>query len=186
MTDLEILKRIVLAPWILKGTALIGRPRKIGGNQFRHNMATMSILIDYHVIDPVLLKAAVIHDLLEEVPETNINKLLQIDNDSKKVVELVQEVTIQHNETKRDYLSRIRDSGTFNAKILKCADRISNLTDLHLGVFKQVKIQQHLEETESFVIPMAIEVNTNMFIELRDLIKSRQELLLMMITNKKK
>ena len=32
---------------------------------------------------------------------------------------------------KADYLKRILEQGSRRAKILKCADRISNLTDLH-------------------------------------------------------
>ena len=32
---------------------------------FRHQISTMGILLDYKIIDPVLLKAAVIHDLFE-------------------------------------------------------------------------------------------------------------------------
>jgi hypothetical protein len=177
MTNLEKLKTIVLAPWIYRGTELIGKPRKIGGNQFRHNMATLSILIDYKYVDPILLKASVIHDLLEEVPETNPSSLLNIDNDSKMVVDLVQEVTRQHYETKIDYLKRLIKSASNNAKILKCADRISNLTDLHLGIFKKAHIKKYLDETEKFVLPIAEEVNMDMFIELNDLINRRNEML---------
>jgi len=32
---------------------------------FRHQMSTLAILLDYKFADPVLLKAAVIHDLFE-------------------------------------------------------------------------------------------------------------------------
>jgi hypothetical protein len=35
-------------------------------------MATLAILLDYKLFDnPVLLKAAVIHDLIEDIPETS-------------------------------------------------------------------------------------------------------------------
>jgi len=72
MDDIEKLKNLVLAPYILKATALIGKQRNVGGNQFRHAMATFAILLDYKLFDdPILLKAAVIHDLIEDVPETN-------------------------------------------------------------------------------------------------------------------
>ena len=47
MTNLTIMKSIILAPYILKATALIGVKRKVGGNQFRHAFATLGILIDY-------------------------------------------------------------------------------------------------------------------------------------------
>lgn len=177
MSELETLKSTILAPWIFKGTALIGKPRKLGGNQFRHNMATMAILIDYHIVDPVLLKASVIHDLLEEIPETDINDLLQVDSDSSEVVKLVQEVTKNKYESKEKYLAILRDSGSERAKILKCADRISNVTDLHYGIFELKKMYNYLDETEKYVVPIAAEVNHNMFIELTDLISNRRKML---------
>ena len=62
------LAKLVLAPYIQKATALIGKKRRVGGNQFRHAMATMAILVDYHYTGAVLLKAALIHDLFEDVP----------------------------------------------------------------------------------------------------------------------
>jgi hypothetical protein len=177
MSDLDILKRTILAPWIFKGTALIGKPRKLGGNQFRHNMATMAILIDYHLVDPVLLKASVIHDLLEEIPDTDINDLLKVDDDSPAVVKLVQEVTKTKNEPKEIYLGRLRESGSDKAKILKCADRISNVTDLHYGIYQLPEMYSYLDQTEKYVVPLADEVNHDMFIELTDLISNRRKML---------
>ena len=56
MSDIEKLQNLVLAPYIIKSTALIGKVRHVGGNQFRHAMATLTILLDYKLFgDPVLL-----------------------------------------------------------------------------------------------------------------------------------
>ena len=49
--------------------ALIGVKRRSGSNMFRHQISTMGILLDYKITDPVLLKAAVIHDLFEDAPD---------------------------------------------------------------------------------------------------------------------
>ena len=57
------LGRIVMAPYIVKAMALIGVKRRVGSNMFRHQISTMGILLDYKITDPVLLKAALIHDL---------------------------------------------------------------------------------------------------------------------------
>lgn len=65
----EELIQLIAAPYIQKATALIGVARKVGGNQFRHMMATFTILLDYHYTNHVLLKASLIHDLFEDVPE---------------------------------------------------------------------------------------------------------------------
>ena len=69
MQDLEQhLANITLAPYIVKAMALIGVRRRAGSNMFRHQISTMGILLDYKIIDPVLLKASVIHDLFEDAP----------------------------------------------------------------------------------------------------------------------
>lgn len=181
MDETEKLKSLVLAPYIIKATALIGKKRGVGGNQFRHAMATMAILLDYKLFDDyILLKASVIHDLLEDVPETNEFEIRIIDGQADQVLELVKEVTRPEWMPKADYLKRILEEGSYNAKLLKCADRISNLTDLHSDTQSAKKISDYLEETEKYVIPMAQQVNTNMVIELTDLVRRRREFLKIM------
>jgi GTP pyrophosphokinase len=177
MNDLETLRNLVLAPYILKATALIGVSRKVGGNQFRHSFATLGILMDYkYFYDAILLKAAMLHDLLEDLPATKVDEIRGIDPDGNKVVDLVLEVTKKSDETKQEYLDRILKYGSKNAKILKCADRISNLTDLHLDTHTNTKITEYLDQTEKYVLPMAVEVNKNMVRELTDLVEKRRKL----------
>jgi (p)ppGpp synthase/HD superfamily hydrolase len=62
----QSLRDLTLAPYIVKAMALIGVKRRSGSNMFRHQLSTMAILLDYKIVDPVLLKAAVIHDLFED------------------------------------------------------------------------------------------------------------------------
>jgi GTP pyrophosphokinase len=177
MDETEKLKNLVLAPYIIKATALIGKQRGVGGNQFRHAMATMAILLDYKLFDDyVLLKASVIHDLLEDVPETNEFEIRIIDGQADQVLELVKEVTRPKDMKKADYLKRILEQGSRRAKLLKCADRISNLTDLHRDTHTEQKITDYLDQTEKYVIPMAREVNADMLIELTDLVRRRRKL----------
>ena len=40
------LKNILLAPYMQLATSLIGKQRHAGGNMFRHQLDTMTILID--------------------------------------------------------------------------------------------------------------------------------------------
>jgi GTP pyrophosphokinase len=77
--------------------------------------------------------------------------------------------------TKPDFLKGILEHGSYNAKLLKVADRISNLTDLHRDHYSKKKMTDYLDQTEKFVLPMAAEVNTNMAIELGDLIANRRK-----------
>jgi hypothetical protein len=70
------------------------------------------------------------------------------------------------------------ETGSFNAKTLKVADRISNLTDINRSVFSDNKITQYLDETEQYVIPMARQVNQDMVLELTDLIKKKRAMII--------
>ncbi len=181
MNDLEDLRNLVLAPYILKATALIGVQRKVGGNQFRHCFSTLGILLDYKFYNKsVLLKASLLHDLFEDLPEVQVEEIRSIDHESHEVVELVLEVTKGEDETKPQYLQRVLSAGSRNALILKCADRISNLTDLHRDTHSDQKISDYLDQTEQFVIPMAQKVNPDLVIELKDLVAKRRGLLAIM------
>lgn len=178
MTDLEALKKLVLAPYIMHATALISVQRKVGGNQFRHSFSTLGILLDYKFYhNSVLLKASLLHDLLEDLPETQIDELRWIDHESKQVIDLVLEVTKRDEETKIQYLERILLFGSENAMLLKCADRISNLTDLHRDTHSDQKISDYLDQTEEYVIQMGRKVNVDMVIELKDLIAKRRKII---------
>ncbi|MFZ2285354.1 MAG: hypothetical protein WAV93_00035 [Bacteroidales bacterium] len=178
MSELESLRNLVLAPYVLKATALIGVRREVGGNQFRHCFSTLGILLDYKFYEnDVLLKASLLHDLLEDLPETQVDEIRWIDSDGTAVVELVLEVTQRKEETKLQYLQRVLEQGSDNALRLKCADRISNLTDLHRDIQTDQRISGYLDQTEKYVLPMAKKVNADMLIELTDLIAKRRRIL---------
>lgn len=178
MSDLEALKNLVLAPYIMKATALISVTRKVGGNQFRHCFFTVGVLLDYKYFnESILLKAALLHDLLEDLPDTSLDEIKWIDQDGPGVVELVLEVTKTKEESKSQYLHRLLSAGSRSAMILKCADRISNLTDLHRDTHSDQKISDYLDQTEQYVIPMARKVNADMLLELTDLVAKRRDIL---------
>jgi (p)ppGpp synthase/HD superfamily hydrolase len=153
--EMNALRHMELAPWIQKATALIEHHRKVGGNQFRHCLATMTILIDYHFIESILLKAAIVHDLLEDSDKVKPAELADIDDDGPEVLSIVLELTRQkEKESKEAYLSRLLNEGSPAARIVKLADRISNLTDLHLFVFRKKNALIYLEQTEKFILPL--------------------------------
>jgi GTP pyrophosphokinase len=177
----QSLSRITLAPYIVKAMALIAVERRGGSNMFRHQISTLGILLDYKIIDPVLLKASVIHDLFEDaasMPGVSREAIVGLDADGPAVYALVMEVTLRVidgvEEPKRDYLLRIMQTGSPSARLLKLADRISNLTAL--GFVHDVEfVKRYLTETESFVLPHAAQVNADMFRELADLIENRRQ-----------
>jgi (p)ppGpp synthase/HD superfamily hydrolase len=184
MDDLErTLAGITLAPYIVKAMALIGVKRKGGSNMFRHQISTMGILLDYKVVDPVLLKAACIHDLFEDAPSlpgVTRGEITGIDADGPAVYDLVMEVTMRHvdsmRESKAEYLTRLMLHGSPRAKVLKLADRISNMTAL--GFVHDARfVRRFVAETRQFVLPYAAAINADMHRELSHLIENREQLL---------
>ena len=184
MADIEqSLRNLTLAPYIVKAMALIGVRRWAGSNMFRHQISTMGILLDYKIVDPVLLKAAVIHDLFEDAPNmpgVSEEAITRIDADGPEVYALVMEVTIRTaggvREPKAEYLQRIMRTGSARARVLKLADRISNLTALGY-VHDPDFVKRYLVETRAFILPYAESVNPNMFRELSDLLANREQML---------
>jgi (p)ppGpp synthase/HD superfamily hydrolase len=184
MDDVErSLGSITLAPYIVKAMALIGVRRRGGSNMFRHQIGTLGILLDYKILDPVILKAAVIHDLFEDaraMPGVSQEEITRIDSDGPAVYALVMELTIRMidgvREPKSEYLQRVMQTGSGRATVLKLADRISNLTALGF-VHDQAFVERYLEETRTWILPWAGAVNADMFRELSDLVENRQQML---------
>jgi len=173
------LGNITLAPYIHKAMALIGVRRKSGSNMFRHQIGTMAILLDYKILDPVILKASVIHDLFEDaqgLPGVTREEIVAIDEDGLAVYNLVMEVTIHINngikEPKPEYLMRIMESGSDRAQTLKLADRISNL--ISIGFVHDLGfVKRYIEETRDYILPYAEKINPDMHRELSDLVEDR-------------
>ncbi len=175
-SEMQKLSDMHLAPFMQLATGLIGKARHAGGNMFRHQMDTLAILIDYGYIDSVLLKASIIHDTVEDIPGFDKKLIIEADDEGQQVLELVLEVTRREDEDKRQFLKRILDTGSQRAKILKCADRISNM--ISLGYVTDPKfIERYCDETEYFLLPMALEIDFNMYQELIGLIMTRRRYL---------
>ena len=170
------LRDIYLAPYMQLATALIGKQRRAGGNMFRHQLDTMTILIDYGYIDSVLLKASCIHDVVEDIPGYDTNSIINVDEEGEDVYRLVLEVTRRKDEDKPAFLRRIINEGSQKAKILKTADRISNM--ISLGYVTDPKfIERYCDETEFFIFPIALEIDYNMYQELISLVMTRRKYL---------
>lgn len=167
------LKGMHIAPYMQLATALIGKTREGGGNMFRHQIDTMATLLDYGYIDSVLLKASVVHDLLEDVPDFNHNLLVSIDYESPAVYKLVLEVSRRSDETKPEFLTRVREKGSHQAKVLKVADRISNM--ISLGFVTNFEfVARYTDETARYIYPIAEEVDQAMLRELESLVATRR------------
>lgn len=170
------LKNIFLAPYMQIATNLIGKRRYAGGNMFRHQIDTMAILIDYGYIDSILLKASCVHDVIEDITDFDPEIIKNADEEGEEVLKLVYEVTKKPGQLKSDYLKGIIEHGSPKAKILKCADRISNMINLGFVTSSEF-IERYCDETEFFILPIALEVDYNMYKEILDLVVSRRSYL---------
>jgi len=186
----QALARLTMGPYISKAMALIGKSRKAGSNMFRHQLDTMAILVDYKMIDPILLKAAVIHDLFEEccgMPGVSRQEIVGVDADGQAVYDLVMEVTLRERDGKREpkseFLKRIMETGSPRAKMLKLADRISNLISLGF-VHDDQFVRDVLAETRQFILPYAERINPNMYREMYDLVADRENKLMLRCRNR--
>jgi len=172
---MEQIKNIELAPFIQIAFGLIDKPRKCGGNSFRHSLNTLNVLIDYGYYNSSLLKAAVIHDVLEDYEEFDEDKILALD-EGEAVLFLVKEVSRLKGEKKEVFLTRIKKTGSSGAKIIKVADRIDNV--ISLGQVNNLSfVIRYIKETEDYIYPIASEINENMLEELEDLIFARKQIL---------
>lgn len=167
------LKDMSIAPYIQIATSLIGKERFAGGNMFRHQIDTFGILIDYGYIDPILLKASIVHDVIEDIQGYDENVIRNADSDGPQVLELVKEVTKIPGQTKSEFLKGIIERGSHRARILKCADRISNMISLGFVTSAEF-IERYCDETEYFILPLALEIDYNMYREILDLVVSRR------------
>ncbi len=167
------LRGISIAPYMQLGTQLIGKARFAGGNMFRHQIDTLGILIDYGYIDSVLLKASCIHDVVEDIPGFDQNLIRNADEEGEEVLKLVLEVTKRPGQLKNDYLREVLTNASHKAKLLKCADRISNMISLGFVTSAEF-IERYCDETEYFIFPIALEVDFNMYQELINLVMSRR------------
>jgi GTP pyrophosphokinase len=175
------LAQVTLAPYIVRAMRLIDVPRRAGSNMFRHQMSTLAILLDYKTADPVLLKASVIHDLFEAadgLPGVTREAIECIDADGPAVYALVQEVSIRVmdgvREPKSLYLSRVMASGSGRARLLKLADRISNMVSLGF-VTDRAFVERYVQETRTAILPYAAAINADMYRELSDLVSNREQ-----------
>ncbi len=140
---------------------------------FRHQIETFAILLEYGYEDPILLKASLIHDLFEDgekVGFSSFEGVMTIDEDGKEVFDLVKELSIRIEndieEPKDQFLERIMQEGSHRARVLKLADRLSNINSLPATKELQF-IKRYIEETDLHIMPYAEGIDKNIAGELK-------------------
>jgi len=162
---------------IARSLAPLRRKSKIG-NQFRHSVDAFGILIEYGYSESILLKASIIHDIVEDGPKVGFHRFTEIQNidtEGAEVLKLVKEVSrkISKNgklEQKGVFLGRIMHYGSRHGKALKLADRIANLSDLAYISIDTAFAARYLEETRVHILPFAESINKAMSREMNELL----------------
>lgn len=169
--------KTIVWPYIELARHLIKIERKGFGNMFRHQVETFAILIEFGYDDPVLIKASLIHDLMEDGPKagfTDFHRIVATDHDGQDVYQLVQEMTRRtaagKEEPKPVFLERIMQKGTPHARPLKLADRLSNVNSLFSTNNKEF-ISRYCTETRDHIMPYADEIDKRIAAELRKSLK---------------
>jgi (p)ppGpp synthase/HD superfamily hydrolase len=165
--------KTIVWPYIELARHLVGIERKGFGNMFRHQMETFAILLEFGYDDPVLIKASLIHDLFEDGNQVGFNdfaSVINIDLDGQAVYDLVMEVTRWvvggKEEPKTVFLERIMKSGSNKARLLKIADRLSNVNSLFATNNKEF-IRRYCHETWDHIIPYADAIDKKIAGEMR-------------------
>jgi GTP pyrophosphokinase len=169
-------------PYIELAKHLIKKQRRGAGNMFRHQIETFAILLEFGYDNPVLLKAALIHDLFEDgqkVGFTHFEKIITTDHDGPAVYDLVNEMSIRVEngieEPKTTFLHRIMTSGTPLAKLLKIADRLSNVNTLFATNDKKFIIR-YRDETWKCIMPFAKNIDIRIAEELESNLKKLESI----------
>ncbi|MFZ0942830.1 MAG: HD domain-containing protein [Syntrophobacteraceae bacterium] len=141
-----------------------GQRRKSGAPYISHPCAVAEILVrEMHFKDPVLLAAALLHDVVEDVPWMSLEEVES--RFGSKVAELVDGVTkLARYHLDRALLKDLTHSKIFisasrrlGVLIIKLADRLHNLRTLHyLPLTKRQRIAQ---ETIDVYAPIAARLN---------------------------
>lgn len=141
-----------------------GQRRKSGAPYISHPCAVAEILArEMHFRDPVLLSAALLHDVVEDIPWLTIEDIES--RFGTKIAELVDGCTkLARYHLDRSALKDLTHSKIFisasrrlGVLIIKLADRLHNLRTLHF--LPQTKRQRIAQETIEVYAPIAARLN---------------------------
>lgn len=129
--------------------------KRHNGKHFYYHLVDVTIkLINLGVRDEDILTAALLHDLVEDVPKYSISDVKDMFNEN--VAHMVELLTKDPNidyktdkEALKRYLQRISEN--LGASLIKCCDRLHNMGTL-LDATPEKRLRQ-ADETQGYFIP---------------------------------
>lgn len=108
-------------------------------------------LVNLGIHDDVTLSIAILHDVLEDckITREELNYIFPLD-----ICRGIELLTKNNNISEEEYLKNILKCQ--NATLVKISDRCHNISTM-AGAFTKDKINQYIEETEKYYIPMCKE-----------------------------
>lgn len=159
--------RILNLPKTLKATRLLleemtvekGFSRHDGRDYFVHPIAIAQVALDFNLVGSmiaqgqtkkadVLLSSCLLHDIVEDVPEINLEFVEKMFG--SEIMQNVSNLTKYETETFEQYIARFADSDI--SAIVKVLDRMNNVMTLSQSSLKHRKKQ--LSETMDVYIPL--------------------------------
>jgi guanosine-3',5'-bis(diphosphate) 3'-pyrophosphohydrolase len=144
-----------------------GQVRKSGAPYISHPCAVVEILVrEYKIKDPVLLTAALLHDIVEDIPQVTLSDIEArfgevvaelVDGCTKLTRYHLDRATLKDLTHSKIFLSASRRLGVV---VIKLMDRLHNLRTLHY--LKQSKRQRIAQETVEVYAPIAAMLNIAM------------------------
>jgi guanosine-3',5'-bis(diphosphate) 3'-pyrophosphohydrolase len=141
-----------------------GQLRKSGAPYISHPCAVAEILArELRIKDPVLLAAALLHDVVEDIPSLTIDDIEHrfgpvvaelVDGCTKLTRRHLDRATLKDLTHSKIFLSASRHLGVI---VIKLADRLHNLRTLHF--LPQAKRQRIAQETVEVYAPIAARLN---------------------------
>lgn len=129
-----------------------GQYRKGGAEYLVHPLRVCSFLAALKLNDDILLNAALLHDVIEDVEavRNDPQSLVNIYGISQEVVDLVIRLTKLKCTPIDIYYKAVSED--WRALLIKLSDRCNNMSTL--DCFTHEKMQSYIAETENYVLPL--------------------------------
>lgn len=129
-----------------------GQYRRGGAEYLVHPLRVCCYLISLGFKDDILLSAALLHDVIEDVEyiRNDPKKIVKEFGISQEVLDLILLVTKTKEVSEESYYTHIR--GSINALLIKLSDRCNNVSTLQC--FTREKMQKYIDETQMYILPL--------------------------------